>query len=83
MRLAEPERERLKAVIAHTLNLKKETVDLGKSRTHYPMWDSLKHLELMMAIESEFGIRFTSTQLTQATEPIQIEKLVKNCLTDQ
>ena len=83
MRLAEPERERLKAVIAHTLNLKKESIDLEKPRKSYAMWDSLKHLELMMAVEREFGVRFTSVQLTQAVEPTQIENLLRNCLADQ
>ena len=83
MRLAEPERERLKSVIARTLNLEKETIDLDRPRKDYATWDSLKHFELMMAVESEFGIRFTSTQLVQTTEPIQIEKLVGKSLADQ
>lgn len=80
MSLPEAEQLRLTRVIADILSLAPDTVDLTKSRQDYPNWDSLKHLELMMAIEREFEIRFTSAQLTQALEPADIANLLADTL---
>lgn len=80
MSLPEAEQQRLKDVIAQMLSIPSDEVDLKKTRQDYPDWDSLKHLELMMAIEKAFGVRFTSTQLTQVLEPTEIEELLADLL---
>jgi acyl carrier protein len=76
MSLSDQEEERLKKIIAQTLCLKSDEIDFQKKRDDYEQWDSLKHLEVMLAIENEFKIRFSSTELTQTTEPDQIKTLV-------
>ena len=30
-----------------------------------PGWDSLKHVSLMVTIESEFGVRFSNTEIAE------------------
>ena len=30
-----------------------------------PQWDSVKHLELLMAIEAEFGVQFSPDEMAQ------------------
>lgn len=35
----------------------------GISRGNTPAWDSLKHIEIMFALEDEFGIEFSEEEL--------------------
>jgi len=46
-------------------------------RTHTHAWDSLKHVEIMFAIEEEFGIEFAEQELKTATSASRIVELVE------
>ena len=49
-------RGRLYATIESTLGVPAGTLDEDSSPETIPSWDSLNHLNLVMAVESEFGI---------------------------
>lgn len=53
---------RLNAVLSSVLNL-----DVGvvkePSRKSLPAWDSLKHVEIMFAVEDEFSVQFSEEEL--------------------
>ena len=42
-----------------------ETLDEASSPDSVPGWDSLKHMNLVLALEEEFGIRFGDDQVMQ------------------
>lgn len=44
--------------------------DIGRSNT--PGWDSLKHLEIMFALEEELGVEFTTEELAALDSAIKI-----------
>jgi 3-oxoacyl-[acyl-carrier protein] reductase len=46
-------------------------------------WDSLRHIELLMALESEFGIKVTSTEVDQTKNYNGILSLLRNKIIDQ
>ena len=46
-------------------------------REHLAAWDSLKHLEIVFALEEEFGIRFTAEQVAQMTGTLQIVEMIE------
>jgi len=55
--------ERLKKTILMELQLKDFNF---KDETHaylVPGWDSLTHINVILAIEKEYGVRFTTTEL--------------------
>lgn len=52
--------ERVLTVVALAL---KTPVTLATRRETLPAWDSLKHIELVFALEDELGIRFDEEQL--------------------
>jgi acyl carrier protein len=46
------------------------------SRVNEPRWTSLKHVEFVVALESEFGVRFDGADATDMTSvPAVVEKL--------
>ncbi len=40
-------------------------VDLEASRVNIPQWDSLKHVEVMFAIEDALGVEFSESELAE------------------
>ncbi len=53
---------RLKEVIGKCLNIDETEINENTSVDTVPLWDSLKHLELVLTLESEFNVSFTSDQ---------------------
>lgn len=49
------------AVLAAVLKCK---VDLNSSRQNTPHWDSLKHIEIIFAIEDELGVEFSEDEMS-------------------
>ena len=37
----------------------------GITRQNTPSWDSLKHIEIMFALEDELGVEFSETELSE------------------
>jgi acyl carrier protein len=53
---------RLKEVISRCLKIDESEINENTSVDTVPLWDSLKHLELVLTLEGEFNVSFTSDQ---------------------
>jgi acyl carrier protein len=56
---------RLKTVISSILNLRPQDIGEDTSPANVKNWDSLKQMQIMLAVEEEFGIQFTDDQIYQ------------------
>jgi acyl carrier protein len=56
---------RLKTVIGSILNLRPQDIGEDTSPVNVKNWDSLKQMQIMLAVEEEFGIQFTDDQIYQ------------------
>lgn len=54
--------------------LKAETPNITRENT--PRWDSLKHLQIMFAVEEEFGVEFSPDELKKLDSAEKIIALV-------
>ena len=43
----------------------------------HPRWESMAHMELVMAIENEFGLRFPTYDIGELVNPAAITKAVE------
>ena len=57
--------EKLKQVLADIFNIEVKTVGDTTSVDTVKEWDSLKHLNLILALEQEFSITFTVEQTVE------------------
>lgn len=55
--------ERLKTVLAQILDISSQTIDDETAPATVAGWDSLKQMQIMLAIEDEFSVRFTDDQI--------------------
>jgi acyl carrier protein len=58
-------RERIRAMAAEVFELPVAEVPPDASNEMLAGWDSLRHIELMLAIELEFGARVTSEAMPE------------------
>lgn len=66
--------DRLRNVMARILELDPDAINPDLKAADEPMWDSLKHMNLVFALEDEFGIRFSDAQLPRLTSVAAIEE---------
>jgi acyl carrier protein len=55
--------QRLTTLLAQTLRLEPEQIDDSLDMEETGTWDSLSHMELIAAIEDEFGIALTADEI--------------------
>jgi acyl carrier protein len=55
--------KRLQKVFQTVFNVDPDTITPDTTKDDVDGWDSLGHLRLMMAVEKEFGIKFTTEQV--------------------
>lgn len=55
--------QRVLQTIADVLGVPVEEISPASSRKNTPEWDSFKHVEVIMAIESEFDARFSVEEI--------------------
>lgn len=63
----------LRDVVADVLEISPEEVRPDLSSASVETWDSFRHLQLMLAIESEFGVQFDPQQIPDLTTVARIE----------
>ncbi len=59
--------ERLKRAIAAVLGLEEREVTNDAGPGNIKNWDSLKQMQIMLALEDEFDVRFSDDEIHQLT----------------
>lgn len=54
---------KIKAVMADILEIENALIDLNTSTENVATWDSLKQIDLIMALEEEFDVKFSEAQM--------------------
>lgn len=55
--------ERLKTVLAQILDITPQAINESTSPATVSVWDSLKQMQIMLAVEDEFGVQFSDEQI--------------------
>jgi acyl carrier protein len=66
----------LKKIILDTLRLDDWDIQDRTLATEVPGWDSLRHVDVIMAVEKGFGIRFKSVEVLKLKNIGDLQSLV-------
>ena len=58
---------RIQETLADVLNLPREQITMQSSPDTIEAWDSLKHLDLVLALEQEFRLQFSPEEIAEMT----------------
>ena len=61
------DQEKLKNVVATVLNVDVSRIDANASSDTIESWDSLRHMNLVLALEDEFGVSLPDEDAANAT----------------
>lgn len=64
----------LRDILADTLEISPEEVTPSLNTESVETWDSFRHLQLMLAIEGEYGVQFDPQQIPELTSVEKIEQ---------
>ena len=67
---------RLKSVISRELDLEDIELDAGTRAESVPGWDSLSHLRIILAVEAEYGVRFSTLEVLKMKQVGDLQELV-------
>jgi acyl carrier protein len=67
----------LRDIVADTLEISPDEVSPDLSSDSVESWDSFRHLQLILAIESEFGVQFDPEQIPELTTVAKIEAVLE------
>ena len=68
--------ERLKKTILKELNLDDYDMQDYMRADEVPGWDSLSHINVILAVEKEYGVRFKGTEVLRLKSIGDLQKLV-------
>jgi acyl carrier protein len=64
---AEEIKDRTRAVLAKALKVAPETIADNATQMDLSEWDSVRHMNVVLAVENEFGIEFDDAELATVT----------------
>jgi len=59
--------QKLKSIVARVLQVDAATINEGASPATIASWDSLTHMQLVFALEEEYGVTLTEHQIADMT----------------
>jgi acyl carrier protein len=71
-------REMLRKIVADALQMPLEAVPADASSETLEGWDSLRHLDIVMAVESATKITFPTAEIVNLTSLDQLETALKS-----
>lgn len=66
--------DKLRKIISEILAVTEDQIDSTTSTETQPKWDSLRHMNLILAIEDAFSVRFSDDEIPLLTSVTAIEK---------
>lgn len=68
--------ERLKKTILRVLNLEDYDIKRDTKATEVPGWDSLNHINVILAVEKEYQVRFKNIEILKLKDIGDLQNLV-------
>ena len=68
---------RIKVVMSNVLNIDSDTIKDDSSPDNIKDWDSIKHMNLIFALEEEFKIQFDDEEIVDSMKYINILNIIK------
>ena len=72
--------QRAASVMSIILNIPVSEITLEATQDSYPAWDSLKHLDIVVALEEEFDISIPEEEIGNLLSLKLIGVIVQECL---
>lgn len=73
-------RDRIRRIVADIFEIPLENVQPNSSADNVATWDSIRHLNMVLALEEELGVQFEPEEIEELLSVELIESLVEEKL---
>lgn len=73
----DPVRKRIKQIMADAFEVPVSEIPDDASTENFAAWDSLGHMQLMLALEAEFGLSLSTEEMLELTSLDRVEALLR------
>lgn len=70
--------EKLKQIMSNIFEIKEDEITDESSTDTIENWDSLNHLNLILAIEEQFGISITEDEMIEMASFAEIKRILRD-----
>ena len=70
--------QELKQIMSNVFEIEEDEITDESSMGNIENWDSLKHLNLIIAIEEHFGISITEDEMVEMTSFVDIKRILRD-----
>lgn len=70
--------KKLKKIFSKIIGIKETSIKLSTSPKNTKKWDSLAHMNLIMALENELKIKFTDNEITEMLTFELVQEIIIN-----
>ncbi len=70
--------DRIKSVMSAVFEISTDEINDESSPDSIESWDSLKYINLIIALEEEFGIEFTDSEISEMINFSLIKEIIKS-----
>lgn len=68
---------KLEQIVAKVLSVDESTISDESNAKNTSNWDSMRHIELLLAVEVAFGVQFTMAEITSMQNLGDMRRLLK------
>jgi len=69
---------KLKQIMANVLKVQLDEINEGTTIENVESWDSLSHMQLILTIEEQFGVKLAEEDFLMMTSFNEIKRILKN-----
>ena len=71
-------KERVFQIVSNIMNYSLKKINLDSSQDSIEVWDSLNQINLVLALEEEFGLNFTNDQIVEMLDVRTIIEILED-----
>lgn len=67
----------LREIVASVLDVSPGEIQPGSGPRDFPQWDSAAHIDIVLSVEAEYGVSFTSDEMLEALSVGALEEILR------
>lgn len=67
----------MREIVASILGVSPNEIQESSSPRDFAQWDSAAHIEIMLSVEAEYGVRFTPEEMLEGLSVAALEEVLR------
>ena len=69
---------KLRRIVANVLGVSPDEIQKSSSPREFPQWDSAAHIDIVLSVEVEYGVRFSPGEMMESLSVGALEDVLRS-----